>query len=683
MRKPASRPNPTARRIRPPGGLAGRLPGLGRILAPLLAALLLPAAARGQEEPQAADTFELREMVVSALRLPTPRDAVPLSVTVLRGDELRARGLTRVADALRGVPGLGVVETGSWGGQASLFVRGGESDYVQVLLDGVPLNEPGGALDLGAVSLTDVERIEVVRGPASVLYGSDAVTGIVHIFTRNGSGRAVASVRAGAGSHGTTEWETGVRGAAGRLGYSVALSRFATDGVLEVNNDFRNLVGAASGRWSFGDAGHLALSVRRTDHEYHFPTDGAGRVVDDNTFAAGLGTIVSLELARTLTPWLETVLLLGSNALDADLVDEQDGPADTLGFYASSSSRELRTRTADLRANLRLPGAVLITLGGVWEGERERGRSESLSEFGPASDRSDLERTGTAAYAQLLWSPLRRLSLTGGVRLEDAETFGSFATYRAGAVVGLAEGLRARAVVGTGFKAPNLFENFAEGFVRGNPDLEPEQSRSWEVGLEADAAGGALTVSGSWFDQRFRDLIDFTFEPPEGQSNYFNVARADAAGLELAATAAPLSSLRATLGYTWLRTEATDPGFDPSPEAQFAPGRPLVRRPEHHASLLLVWSPGSRASGSLRIARTGSREDLDFREFPARRVRLPAFTTVDIGAQLPVLRGEGRWPPVSAVLRLENALDAEFENPANFPGRGRSFLVAVRSELRL
>src|SRR5437867_12453756 len=144
----------------------------------------------------------LPPVVVTATRVPAPRDALSTMVTVLRGDDLVARGITTVADALRSVAAATVVQTGSFGGVTSLFLRGGESDYVKVLLDGVPLNQPGGAFDFSSLTTDNVDRVEIVRGPASVLYGSDAVTGVVQIFTRrgaggSGAGQAVATVRGG------------------------------------------------------------------------------------------------------------------------------------------------------------------------------------------------------------------------------------------------------------------------------------------------------------------------------------------------------------------------------------------------------------------------------------------------------------------------------------------------------
>src|SRR5206468_8359662 len=162
-------------------------------------ALTVSTSAAAQD---AQDTTRLKELVVTATRTPTPPDAVVSSITTISGDDLRARGLHFVQDALREVPGAAVVQVGSFGGVSSLFLRGGESDYVKVLVDGVPVNQSGGAFDWANLTLDNVDRIEVLRGPASVLYGSDAVTGVVQIFTRRGSASSNAFAAVEAGTYG-------------------------------------------------------------------------------------------------------------------------------------------------------------------------------------------------------------------------------------------------------------------------------------------------------------------------------------------------------------------------------------------------------------------------------------------------------------------------------------------------
>src|SRR2546422_3580842 len=186
----------------------------------------------------------LNPVVVTATRVPVSVDALASAVTVVTGRELELRGIRPVGEALRTVPGAAVVETGSYGGQTSLFLRGGESDYVKVLVDGVPQNQPGGAFDFADLTTDNVDRIEIVRGPASVLYGSDAVTGVIQIFTRTGSGAPRVTAAARAGTYGSAEYETGLAGGGSRASYSVTVSRFRCDGLCPYNNQAREAQGS-------------------------------------------------------------------------------------------------------------------------------------------------------------------------------------------------------------------------------------------------------------------------------------------------------------------------------------------------------------------------------------------------------------------------------------------------------
>ncbi|MBI4421168.1 MAG: TonB-dependent receptor, partial [Gemmatimonadetes bacterium] len=419
------------------------------------------------------DTFQLSEIVVTATRVPTSRASVASTVTVIPGEVLRAQGVRYVADALRLVPGAAVAQNGSFGAVTSLFLRGGESDYVKVLVDGVPLNAAGGAIDLGGLTADNVDRIEIVAGPTSVLYGSDAVAGVVQIFTRRGRGPGAVETGFRAGTYGSRMLEAALSGGRDDLDYSFSASRFTTDGSYAFNNGARNAV--ASGRVHLAPDARTdgTLTLRYQDNVFHFPTDGAGRLVDQNQFTYEHGTTIALEAGRLFTDRLEARLQLTSHQRDGGADDRKDGAADTLGFYAFQSLNRGERRSADLLANWHAGNRGVVTLGGRLELEQERGFNASQSQFGPSSGQSDFSRTNRAYYAQALLEPRRGLSLTAGSRLDDNGSFGAFATYRVGASYRLA-GTRIRGSLGSGFKEPTFFENFATGFVTGNPALKPE-----------------------------------------------------------------------------------------------------------------------------------------------------------------------------------------------------------------
>src|SRR5829696_5982092 len=259
--------------VRPPEGASMR----SMLVFAVLTYLLTPTAALAQQ-PQ--DTTQLKELVVTANGAPTPADAVVSSVTTITGAELRDRGIQFLQDALRDIPGATVVQSGSYGGVSSLFLRGGESDYVKVLIDGVPVNQSGGGYNWANLTTDNVERIEVLRGPASVIYGSDAVTGVVQVFTRTGSPGVQLEGGAEAGTFGTVNGHGAVLGGTGTLGYSADASRHSTDGIYPFNNDYGNTVLSGALRSALGAEGDASLSVRFSDNRYHFPTDFSGALAD-------------------------------------------------------------------------------------------------------------------------------------------------------------------------------------------------------------------------------------------------------------------------------------------------------------------------------------------------------------------------------------------------------------------
>jgi len=623
------------------------------------------------------DTVRLREVVVTATRLPTPLAATTAAVTVLTGDELKAHGFATVADALRLVPGADVVESGPRGGTTSLFLRGGESGYVRVLLDGVPLNPPGEAYDFANLTTDDVERIEIVRGPASVLYGSDAVSGVVQVFTRQGLGPARWDASARGGTFGSRGLDIGVTGggAGGIAAGSLSWSRFQTDGIYAFNNRYRNDVASGSVRLAPDARTTARLAVRYTDDVYHYPTDPSGNVVHHNQYTTGREAVASLDAGRFFTPRVEGRLLLGLRESRGRVDQEPDGPGDTLGFYGFQSYDRLSRRSADARLNLYAAGGTVLTGGAALETEAERGSNASQSQFGPSSGSLVVSRWNRAYYGQAVSDLDERLALNAGVRLEDNHAFGTFLTYRAG-IAYRRGGTRLRAALGSAFKEPSFFENYATGYVIGNPTLKPERSTSWDAGLEQSLVAGRLRLSATWFAQRFRDLIQYTSTAPvSGGPNYYNVAAANASGLELEARAWLARRLDVTARYTYLATRAADSGFD---GATFALGRRLLRRPTHAASFDAAYGAPGRASASLTVQYVGDRDDEDFSVFPGRRVVLPTYLRVDLGGELPLLAGRGARPRVMATARVENLFDERYEQVLHFPARRRALFVGMR-----
>ena len=666
--RPAPRP---VRRFRP-SPVRFRL---GPVLPFILAGAVAAPPAWAQAPPASGDRtgpVPLEGFIVTADRMEREAAAVPAHTTVLSGVALRESGVHYVADALRAIPGLTLVQSGSFGGATSLFLRGGESDYVRVLVDGVPVNDPGGAFDLAGLTTADVERIEVVRGPASALYGSDAMSGVIQIFTRRGDGPTRGELHVRSGSFGTRDWSGSILGSRGPLSWAVSASRADTDGILDFNN--RHLATTVSGQATVRpEAGtEAAVHFRVQDRRFHFPTDGTGNVVDENAFTFQDGYTLRLSGERAWTDRISTEAAFSLHDLDSGTDDARDGPADSLGFYGFQSLDRLQRRTADVRAIWSPQSETRVVLGGMLERQEVRSTSESISEFGVTPGESEHDRSTRAIYAQFVRDGAGS-SVTSGIRLEDNDRFGTAATFRAGATWQPGGGARLRISAGTGIKEPTFFENFAAGFAVGNPDLEPERSRSLEAGVDLDL-GARLPVqlSLTGFAQQFRNLIQFTFPAPvEGGPNYFNLAEARSRGLEAVLT---LEAGRATghVSYSLVDTEVLDAGADEGEGAPFVEGERLLRRPTHSlsAELRAQLAPGFSFGGQVR--RVGDRADRNFAAFPAEPVDLPAYTTLDLSATARVLESGAGRPGLGLTLRIENVLDEAYEEVLGFraPGRG-------------
>ena len=646
----------------------------------LLALAGIPMLALHAQQDSA--TVELPDIVVSESRLPIPANAVTAAVTVLSGDELRRRGLSLVQEALREVPSATVVQPGSFGAVTSLFVRGGESDYVKVLVDGVPVNEPGGAFDFAGLTLDDVERIEIVRGPASVTYGSDAVTGVVRVITRQGRGRTHGSAAVESGTFGSVLGRADASGSAGSLAWSLGGSSSATSGTYAFNNNFRNSSGTSRLVWRPDGRSDVSATARYGWNTFHFPTDGAGVPSDSNQFSRARSLALGLDGGRQLSARVE---LRGAAAYARSrsyFDDAPDGAWDTTGFaYASSRAAGSSRWNLDGRAIIRPTLTSMLSAGAQFERQLVNAAASYTSNFGdgassendPAFDQS---RNDAAVYLEARAELVRGLIVTGGGRVDDDEAFGTHATWRTGIRLGLPRGFALRAAAGTGFKAPTFAENFANSpFEVGNRDLDPERSRSWEVGIEHDLADGRLHTAVSWYDQRFRNLIQYVAAAP-GEPTYQNLGAALARGIEASTTARLTRALSLGGSWSWLETRVTDAGASGSPG--FSEGDRLLRRP---ANTLRFWgsaTPVARLHLGADLLYTGSRDDVDFGTFPSARVTLPAYTSVNASLNLTVLGGVSRTPEVTLTARGENLFDTEYTVIAGFPGRGRTVMVGAR-----
>ncbi len=596
----------------------------------VLVAALAGVAAPGPGQAPAADPNQSHEeqiVVTAALERESQRD-LPVSATVIARQEIRERQATEVYEVLRTVPGLDVVQSGSPGKVVSLFSRGAESNQSLVLWNGMPLNDPYfGGFDWAYLPTDGVGRVEVVRGPFSSLYGSEAMGAVVHVMSDRNQGGS-ARMEGGSDSYGRLGVAWGDEIGDVRLDFTGHVR--SGDGAAE--NDFydgQDLMGRLE--WAIGGEAKLGFVARRSEAEIGIPVASGAptprRVQDAET------TQLAMPFEIDLGGWRVEALL---SQTERDFVFE-----DPDAVFSLSTTDAERTR---LRSVATWRGSDSFWIAGGAEWQEDEVTSES--NFGP--NLTGETRSDWAVFAEGQ-KRLGRFRFDLGVRQDDDEYFGSQVSPRGGLVADLSDQVQLFASYSEGFRAPSLGELFFPFF--GNPDLEPEESESAEVGLRF--SDDRWFAGLAWFDNDFTNLID----TDPNTFSAINVGEATTSGWEL------------DLGYryglvevrgnvTWLDAEDLDTG------------QPLLRRAEEKANLLVAVRPEGWAV-QLTGRYVGEREDLDPITF--QRALNDSYFVTDLA----VTWEAGKW--FSPYTRVGNIGDEEYEEVLGFPSPARTWAIGLEA----
>lgn len=623
------------------------------------------------------------DVVVTATRTAVPTETLGVSTTVITEEEIKARHASDVAELLRDVAGFQTLRFGAPGSQTVVFPRGGEPNYTLVLIDGVQVDLGGGDFYWENLSTDNIQRIEVVRGPQSALYGSDAIGGVVQIFTKSGSGPASVElstahgVRSDRGRY-LGEQRVRVSGGSERFGYSAAYGRTDDGGILKVNNDYWN--NTVSTRLDFfpKDTWEISLTGRLTDAQYEYPTESAGdkySPLDPEQTQKEKDAVVGFLTRVQSTPWWENVFSVGhhqNRRRNLDPYNERVDYGDSFGRY-----NEART-TLDYHANLSWKVsprvASLFTFG--YERDQETYRQETIF-FDTTSLTAD--RTNDALYVQEQLTLFERLHLMGGFRVEDNSAFGTEVTPRGAVAFEIREtGTTLRVAAAKGIKEPTFYENYADdSWTLGNPDLDPEKARSWEAGV-SQRLGSRARASMTYFQNRFTDLIAYVPTPfpapPERTPNFYNIQAARTRGLEAEIDGRLRGNLSAGMSLTVLDSEVTDDGGLDS--VAFAEGRKLLRRPTFAAS---AWgdSRWNRFRGRLMGHYVGRRDDADYRDWTApKRVEFDDYFVLD--ASLAYIFDTA--PPLEDMeifVKGTNILEEDYENVFRYSTPGAAVMIGA------
>ena len=584
-------------------------------------------------------------VVVTATRIPTPEEQVASSITVVTADDIAARQWQTLPDVLKQVPGLNLVQTGGPGGQTSVFMRGTNSNHTKVLVDGIDVSDPsnsGGAFDYGQFLTQDIQKVEILRGPQSGLYGSDAIGGVINIITKSGAGPAELHAAAEAGSFDTFNQTAALSGSLDGFHYAVNVAHFHSGetpvtpldllapGERRIDDYYDNFTTSTKLGFDVTENFDLGLVARYTDT--HLRLTGE----NEDNFPADFP-----DSAQSANNTLQTYARATAHLLSFDGVLEQ-----TLGAAYSN------IKSSDFAPEFPRSDAFGERVKFDWQGIVKLAADEKLV-LGAEHQRDEITAPISAStsidsgYAELQSSFGNRLFDTISVRYDENESFGGKVTYRFAPAYLLAEsGTKLKASIGTGFKAPTLnqlFQSSPAFDFFANPNLRPESSVGWDVGFEQALAADRLRFGVTYFHNNIKNLIadsaDFTTD--------INVGRAVTQGVEAFAAYRPIQDLTFRLDYTY--TEAMDEIAD----------QELLRRPKHKGSLNTAWQATKRWSLNATVLSVSSWIDGN-RDFSILRLNASPYTTVDLAA---VYEVNGNF---SVYGRLTNLLDRRYENPVGF-----------------
>jgi len=624
-----------------------------------LAGAAVPAALAA-----APDESDTQQFTITATRIETPVEQVATSTTVISRQQIEESKAGFVSDVLREVPGIDVVKSGGPGGSTAVFIRGAKPEHTLVLIDGVEANDPftpGRRFDLGNLSTENIERIEVIRGPQSTLYGSDAIGGVINIITRKGKGAPSGYVSAEAGSFGTFRESAGISGSGALIDYSLAVSRLDTGGISQADsrmagNHERDAYHDTtfSGRlgWTPCEKFRLDLTTR-LDYSSGDLDNFGGPFGDDPNY-----TFRNREIFSRLQGTWSLLDDRWESKLGVSFTDisrDYDNPTDkTHPLDSLFSKYRGQLVKFDWQNDFYLADWNTLTFGLETEQEAGKDHSVSMSSFGPfVEDISRKTARTNSAYLQDRINVDDRWITTLGVREDDHEQFGSKVTYHvASSYLCPCTGTRLKATYGTGFKAPTLYQLFSP---YGNPDLQPEESTGWDVGVEQSLCEDRVTVGATYFKNEFKNLIDFG-----PMFTYINVGKAQTKGVETSLTYRPASNVSVRATYT--RTSTEDESN----------GKALLRRPRNKAGLDVNWQPCKSTNLNLAVARVGPRTDMDFNAFPAARVKLDSYTLVNLAATHDFSK------TVQVFGRVENLLDERYEEVFGYGTAGIGVYGGVR-----
>ncbi|HEX4387873.1 MAG TPA: TonB-dependent receptor [Steroidobacteraceae bacterium] len=603
----------------------------------------------------AAGSEQLEQVVVTATRIPTPEDHLASSVTVITAEDIAAKQERTLTDVLQDVPGLNVVQVGGPGGQTSLFIRGTNSNHTKVFIDGIDVGDPSNStasFDAGQLLTPDIERVEVLRGPQSGLYGADAIGGVINVITKSGSGPVKLSAGIEGGNFDTFNQAASVNGQASDFHYAANIEHLHVGATPVTPLDL------------------LAPGEQRIDDYY-----------DNVTASTKLGLDVTNDFSLSLVGRYANTHLrtTGSDDVNFGFPDPEQSQSNATAYSGRASARLLSfdgflddtlgvayTHYSTLSIT---PGFADVRNTGDrtkvdWQGALKFSERETLL-LGAETERDEISDPVSAStrinsgYTELQSQLGDSFFSAVNLRYDDSDQFGSKVTYRiAPTYVIAASGTQLKASLGTGFKPPTLSELFQSfpPFFFANPNLKAETSTGYDVGIEQAWSAGAVRAGATYFHNSITNLIT----TDETGTTYANVGHATTDGVESFLAWQAMKTLMLRLDYTY--TEATDDVLHEE----------LLRRPKHKGTVQARWQASTPLSFAATVLWVGSWVDGN-RDFSVPRLEAPGYTVVNVTANYDLS------DQLSLFGRINNLFDRQYQEPVGFMKPGIGAVIGLKA----
>jgi vitamin B12 transporter len=623
----------------------------------LNATILSPAVAY-------ADEGGTETIVVTANKAETPLSQVGQSVTIIDAEAIETKQAVLISDLLRDVPGVAIARNGGVGTQTSVFIRGSDSDQTAVLIDGVKLNDPsstGGGFDFGRLLVNNINRVEVVRGAQSVLWGSQAIGGVINVITQQPDKTLSVKARTEYGFRDTGQVVGNISGKTGPVALGIGGGYFRTNGISVFSENrggierdgFEQFAANASAAITITDA--LSVDVRgwyadvKTEFDGGFPFGDTRSFNKTRQFVGYGGLNLNLLDGRFRNRVAVAYTDIDRNDFNPDATPQLQGDA-----------RGKNTRF-EYQGIFDAADTVRATFGA----ETEKSSFRFASDFGFGASVDSGDATLNSVYGQISATPISGLTMAAGLRYNTHSDFGNATVFAANFVYSPNDGKTTiRGSYGEGFKAPGLYQLFS---IYGNTLLQPETSKGWEASIAQTLIDGAVEVGATWYDRKSRNQIGFINCGPQVGictdrpfGTYNNIDRTRAQGLEFGLSIKPADALQFQFNYT------LNKAVDVATNAQ------LLRRPRHavNAAIDYRWSFGLKTG--ISVAHRSKSNDSDFEAFPFADVQLPSYDIVDIRTSFPLNN------KIELYGRVDNVFDATYETALRYGSLGRAAYVGVR-----